>query len=185
MKEPPTKYLESAIQFFQSKFGIDKVDCKFEYTTFKEHYHNIPKKYRLILPVTLGYYDPFTNTIGINGVDRRQRNELVGTMFHELVHWWQHRVIKTLNYLTAPPLKCGCFDIDDVIDDKPVLNDCYHQYTRPASPYGRKKLFYNSTDTTDIRYWEKPHEVEARKMAKELFAEWNDPKYKGKCNQTR
>lgn len=185
MKPITTQYLESAVQFFKRKFGIDKVDCGFKFEPFQKGYRKIPKEYLALFPITLGYYDPFTNTIGINGIDQRSRNELVETMFHELAHWWQHKIVGTLEILRVPPQSCGCGDCNDVVTEKSVLDDYYHQYTRPLSPYARKKVFYNKIDTTSIIYWDKPYEVEARKMAEELFKEWNQPEHKGKCNPTK
>jgi hypothetical protein len=42
------------------------------------------------------------------------------------------------------------------------------------------RLAHNNVDTTSIDYKNKPYEIEARKLADEMFQEWNMPEFKGK-----
>ena len=61
--------------------------------------------------------------------------------------------------------------------DRPLINDWYHSY-----PLATMRLAHNNVDTTSIDYKNKPHEIEARKLADEMFQEWNMPEFKGKIN---
>ena len=165
------RYLESALAFFKRKYGLKDVSCSIEYLRHRDTHVLVRFFGNLHL---LGHYTPKTNKIGIEGCDYRPRNELVKALFHELTHYWQYMVVKKLRYLmfeenTNPS---GCQPSGK---ERVILNDWYHTYPKQIPV-----LYYDSIDVSGIDYWNRPHEIEARKVAEDLFEEWNLPENKGK-----
>ncbi len=169
IKKGTLQYLESAVSFFKKKHGLTSIDCEIEYRRHRDTGVLVAFFGRF---TTLGDYDIVTNKIRIHGCDYYSRNQLVNTLFHELTHYWQSKIVKTLKRLTLIPNGELCQDFNE---NRSLINDWYHTYPKVS-----KAVYYNNVDTTNIDYRNKPHEIEARKMAEEMFQEWNMPEHKGK-----
>lgn len=134
-------YIDSVIHFFKQKYNIKDVDCKIEF--FDEEYS-----------ILLGSYNNKTNVITI--CSKLNTNDLTETLFHELIHWWQFKVKKSLK-------------IENVNMN---MDFCQSHRRRQRHKKVSMKLF-NGICTDNISYYIKPHEEEARKLSKELSNEWN------------
>lgn len=164
------RYLESALAFFKRKYGLSDVSCSVEY---KRHRDTLVLRRFFGIIHVKGHYTPTENKIGIEGCDCRSRNELVHTLFHELVHYWQYMIVKKLRYVffeqnTNPS---GC----QPSGERVILDDWYHTYPKQVPV-----LYYDSIAVDSIDYWNRPYEIEARELADKLFEEWNLPEHKGK-----
>jgi len=169
IKKGTLKYLQSALEFFKKKHGLTSIDCQIEY---KRHRDTQALTAFFGGFTTLGSYDIVDNKIRVYGCDYYPRNQLVNTLFHELVHYWQAKILKSLKRITMVRNGEMC---QDHYPDKPLITDWYHSY-----PKITMRIAHNDVDTTDIDYRNKPHEIEARKLADEMFQEWNMPEFKGK-----
>lgn len=156
--------LHSAIEFFKFKNNLESIDCKFIFN----------EKYVISLfGIILGNYDIKNNIIEICGCKYRSRNDLVKTVFHELIHYWQCKIVKKLKLESR--FKNGEF-CQDINENKSLIKDVYHYHEHPHVI----NILYNNLETNNIEYRKKPHEIEATDLSNELFNEWNLPKFKGK-----
>jgi len=169
IKKGTLKYLNSAIEFFKKEMGINEIDCEISFLRYRDTEALTKYFWRF---TTLGSYDIVDNKIEIEGCDYYPRNQLVKTLFHELTHYWQAKVIKKLRRVKS--FRNGEF-CQDHYGDKSLINDWYHMY-----PSATARTFYDTVDTTNIPYYIRPHEIEARKMADQMFEKWNVPTVKGK-----
>lgn len=146
-KSHTTEYLNSAIKFFEGQYNC-KVNCKIQYHDNQSLFFK-------------GVYSPDENTIDIYGVSVYDEKQLVTTLFHELVHYWQHKVVKTLH--SIPLSEFGI----------PEFCQSYGGYSRSKiNNYRDVLILFNGIDTTRIPYEDKPHEIEACELSEELNEEF-------------
>lgn len=167
IKPSTIRYLNSAIEFFKRKHGLESLSCKIEFKRFRD-YGTTKRHFKHLR--TLGSYEPISNKIEVEGCDFHPRNQLVRTLFHELTHYWQTKVVKKLTFI----YEFANQQVSKDYSDQSLIKDWYHGH--PVS----RKVLYDNASTDNTFYWFKPQEVEARKVAKEMFDEWNMPEYKGK-----
>lgn len=136
-------YLKKAVVFFEQKYNC-KIKCAIKY------YEHGSFMFQ-------GSYYPLDKSISIYGLGIYTNRELATTLFHELVHYWQHNVVKTLAAVT---------DID-------------HGFCQNDGGYRRRKkknnpvrIFYSGKDTSTIEYENQPHEIEARELSAKLIKEY-------------
>lgn len=152
-KSKINQFLMNAVRYFELLYDC-KVDCKF---VFFEGFVDTK---------TRGFYDLVSNTVTLLGCHVLQRNRLVETLFHELIHYWQYKIEKTLQYVEKCPTYSFCGEINTSSHSKSLLNDVYHR-----SNDGRRhsyKFLFKENSTSSYSYYDKPHEVEARELAKNL-----------------
>jgi len=142
-----TEYFNSAILFFEEQYKC-KVNCKIQYHDDRSFFFK-------------GVYSSDENSIDIYGVSVYDRKQLVTTLFHELVHYWQHKVVKTLHYI---PL--SDFGI-------PEFCQIYSGYSlSKINNYRDVLILFNDIDTTRMPYEDKPHEIEAIELSEKLNEEF-------------
>ena len=137
-----TEYLNSAISFFEEQYNC-KINCKIQYHDERSIFFK-------------GVYSPDENIIDIYGVAVYDNKQLVTTLFHELVHYWQHKIVKSLHSIPLSE-----FGIPDFCQD-------HSGYSSKIKNYRDVLILFNGIDTTHIPYEDKPHEIEARELSEEL-----------------
>ncbi len=166
IKQGTLKYLQSALEFFKKKHGLNSIDCQIGYVSNLDCWSLFLGGF-----TTLGSYDIVDNKITVYGCNHYSRNQLVKTLFHELIHYWQSKIVKTLKRVAHIHNGELCQDFNE---NRSLIKDWYHCYPQVM------RIVHNNVDTTNIDYRNKPHEIEARQLANELFQEWNMLEFKGK-----
>lgn len=145
-KNHTVEYLNSAIKFFEDQYKC-KVNCDIKYHDYRSLFFN-------------GVYSPDENAIDIYGLSVYDKKELVTTMFRELVHYWQHKVVKTLTAMSLSE-----FGIPDFCQS-------HGTYSHKINSSRDILILFNGIDTTRMPYEDKPHEIEARELSEELNEEF-------------
>ena len=137
IKKGTLKYLQSALEFFKKKHGLTSIDCQIEYKRYRDTKVLTTFFGRF---TTLGSYDIVDNKIQVYGCDYYPRNQLVSTLFHELVHYWQAKIIKSLKkeFIHLDEF-CQGFN-----ETRSFITDWYHCYPKII------KIIHNDVDTTNI-----------------------------------
>jgi hypothetical protein len=153
-KSHTVEYLNSAIKFFEDQYKC-KVNCDIKYHDSQSLFFK-------------GVYSPDENTIDIYGLSLYDKKQVVTTLFHELVHYWQHKVVKTLH--SIPMSEFGI----------PEFCQIHGGYSNSKiNNYRDVLILFNDIDTTRMPYEDKPHEIEARELSEKLnneFERTNDEK---------
>lgn len=147
------RYLHGALEFFKQFHKLSSITCEIDFS------YELSRN-------TLGYYDIEKNKIKIYFCHIRSRNELVKTLLHELVHYWQAQIVKTLKIVSFIRNEDFCQSFPE---NRSCLLDAYH-----SPEFQVKKVLYQNIDTSVIDYWDRPHEMEARQKSQELFTAWNE-----------
>lgn len=93
------KLLEEAEYFFAEQYNVD-VDCNFIFNA-------------ACLGTCRGVYNFSSNLIEVYGISTYSQRELAITTFHELIHYWQHKIVKTLDLIGSRCFYKGV-DVSDI-----------------------------------------------------------------------
>jgi hypothetical protein len=142
--------LEDAIEFFKDFYRVKLYDVKYLF---------VPESN----PVANGTYNRESQLVIVYGIDHNPIDSLLNTLFHELWHHYQYYIARTLKaeskvFITSSESLC-----QSVPWDEPRIRDIYHY------PYKvMYRTFFYSKDETDVKYWDKEYELEARDKASML-----------------
>lgn len=141
-------YLWCAMKFFEGEYAVSTKDCKISlmsnFDGAKCGKVEFKAKYMLD-----------TNQIVIYGGLSLDPEDLVDSIFHELIHWRQAIVQKSL-YFKKYVYQSQIQQLKDWIQNS---------HREPL-------VMYNDVVTNDIEYLNKPHEIEARLLSARLMERW-------------
>jgi hypothetical protein len=150
MKPITFSTIDSVICFFKKKYNLSET-CDIEF------------KNGINFNDILGSYSTTESKITIYGLRFFSHNTTIKTLFHELIHYLQHKIWKTLRIIFEDRNDDFCQMFRS--PNESLIKDYYHYYFKP-------QVAYKEINTTNIRYLNKPQEIEARKLSGELFREW-------------
>lgn len=139
----------NAVRYFEQYYDC-KVDCDI---TFDNEFINSN---------VFGCYLTFLNVIKIFGCHHRQRNDLVEALFHELIHYRQYKVLKTLHLVKKCKTYLFCGEVTTSLRSRSLLNDVYHRTDLEDS----HMLCFRGIPVNNYTYENMSHEIEARQLSK-------------------